>query len=75
MALKVLRDVVSCICTSSCYSIVADETTDVSNEEQLTAVLRWVDSDFSVHEEFVGLHAVPSNSSDILVYAIKDILI
>ena len=75
MALKVLRDVASRIRTSSCYSIMADETTDVSNQEQLTIVLRWVDSDFSVHEEFVGLHAVPSISSDTLVSVIKDILI
>ena len=53
---------------------MADETTDfVSNQEQLTAVLRWADSDLSVREEFVGLHAVPSISSDILASAIKDI--
>lgn len=40
MALKVLGDVASRIHTSSCYSLMADETTDVSNQEQLTIVLR-----------------------------------
>ena len=33
------------------------------------------DTDFSVNEEFVGLYAVPSTGSDMLVSIIKDTLI
>ena len=66
MALKVLRDVAARIHTSSGYSIMMDETTDISNQEQLTIVLKWVDSAFSVHEEFVGLHAVPPSVQTLL---------
>ena len=33
------------------------------------------DTDFSVHEEFVGLYLVPSISSDMLVAVIKDTLL
>jgi len=55
---------------------MADKTMDVSNREQVTIILRWVDdSDFSVNEEFVGLYAVPSIDSNTLVSIIKDTLL
>ena len=76
MALNVLRTIATCIHNSSFFTIMADETTDVSNREQVTIILRWVDdSDFSVNEEFVGLYAVPSIDSDTLVSIIKDTLL
>ena len=31
-----------------------DETTDVTNQEQVTIIFRMVDNDLSVKEEFVG---------------------
>ena len=54
VSLKVLRVVAACVCTSSYYTIMVDETKDVSNQEQVTVILRQVDNDFSVHEEFIG---------------------
>ena len=76
MALNVLRKVSACLHSSSLYSIMADETTDISNREQVTIILRWVDdTDFSVNEEFVGLYVVPSIGSDMLVSIIRDTLI
>ena len=55
---------------------MADETTDVSNREQVTIMLRWVDnSDFSVHKELIGLYAVPSLVSSVLVFIIKEKLV
>ena len=35
----------------SFFSIIADEATDVSNKEQMMVYIRWVDEDFSVHED------------------------
>ena len=35
---------------------MADETADVSNNEQLVICIRWVDEDLEVHEDFVGMH-------------------
>ena len=32
------------ICNSSCFSIMADECSDVSNKEQFTICIRWVSS-------------------------------
>jgi len=76
MALNVLRTIATRIHNSSFFTIMADETTDVSNREQVTIILRWVDdSDFSVNEDFVGLYAVPSIDSNTLVSIIKDTLL
>ena len=37
---------------------MADETADVPNKEQVVICIRWVDSNFTVHEDFVGLRSV-----------------
>ena len=54
---------------------MADETTDISNQEQLVVCMRWVDSELEVHEEFVGLHVVESIGADTLHRVLKDVLI
>ena len=38
-------------------------------------MLRWVDDDLNVHEEFIGLHEVPTIQTDVLVAVIKDFLL
>lgn len=53
MANKVLRNIITHIQKSSFYTIMADETADASNTEQLVICLRWVDNDFIVSEEFL----------------------
>jgi len=42
MALKVLREVSACIRPSTFFTIMADETTDASNREQVVICIRWV---------------------------------
>lgn len=56
MALSILRDIAQNIRNSVFYSIMADETTDVSNREQFVLVLRHVDEKLLAHEEFIGLY-------------------
>ena len=51
---------------------MVDETTDKSNKEQLTLVLRWIDESFMVSEEFLGLYYLSSTSAESIVGAIKD---
>ena len=63
------------ICNSSCFSIMADECSDVSNREQFTICIRWVSEDIVVHEGFIGLYEVDSITADTLVHAIKDTLL
>lgn len=46
--------------TSPFITLMVDETTDESNQGQLTVVIRWVSDDFEVSEEFLGLHHMQS---------------
>ena len=57
-ALSILWDIAHNIRNSVYYSIMADETTDVSNRKQCVLVLRHVDGDLVAHEEFIGLYKV-----------------
>ena len=54
MAHGVLRKVLIDIRESPFLAIMVDETTDKSNKEQLTFVIRWVSNDFTVSEDFLG---------------------
>ncbi|CAI6358254.1 unnamed protein product [Macrosiphum euphorbiae] len=38
---------------SKCFSILADETTDISSSEQLTLCLRYIDEDGNLNEDFL----------------------
>ena len=52
MGLCLLRTVVSFIQQAQFFTILADETTDCANREQLVFTNRWVDDNLEVHEEF-----------------------
>ena len=58
MANKILRDVSSMLQTSSFLTVMIDETTDISNQEQVTVVMRRIDENFVASEEFLGLYTV-----------------
>ena len=74
MGVKLLRDLSHDLQRSPFLSIMVDETTDVSNREQATVVIRSVEG-FEVHEQFIGLYTVPSIDSNTIVGMIKDVLI
>jgi len=57
-ASHILDDVSRKIRKSGCFTLMCDECTDVSNKEQLTICLRWVDENLKDHENFVGLYQV-----------------
>jgi len=71
MALKVFRDIASCLQNATFFTIMVDS----SNQEQTVLVFQWVDDSLIVHEEFVGLYMVPSIYADTLVAIIKDSLV
>lgn len=58
MAHQVLRMILKDIHSSPFLAVMVDETTDKSNKEQLTLVVRWVNDDFTVSEEFLGLYCL-----------------
>jgi len=53
MGHSVLNSILSFIHESTYVSIMVDETTDISNKEQLTLVMRRVDHKLDVYEEFL----------------------
>ena len=57
------------------FSITADEATDVSNKEQLTLCVRWVDKELVIHEDPLELIHVPKTDSNTLTSVLKDCLI
>ena len=74
MADHVIAKLSSSIHDAPYISVMSDETTDISNKEQMTVVIRWVTADFEVHEEFVGLYTVPSIDSNTIFTKIMDAL-
>ena len=75
MGLQVLQDVCADLQSSPFLTVTADETTDSSNREQVTLIVRRVTQELEVHEEFVGLYHVDSIDAATLTTAITDVLI
>ena len=74
MALGILPQVASNISHDCFFTIIADETTDQSNREQVVIVLH-VDDELNVHEEIIGSYLVPSIDAQTLIGVIKDTLL
>ena len=55
LADQVIQSIISRVKAAKCFSVIADEVTDVSNKEQLSIALRYVDSaTLLVREDLVG---------------------
>ena len=75
MSKHVLRSLLTNIKAEPFYSIIADETTDVSGKEQLAISLRWVTSSYEIHEDLIGLVYVETTDALTPKTVIKDSLI
>ncbi len=75
MGLKILRDIADSLQKAKYFSLMADKVTDTSNREQVAICIRWVDSDFQPHEEFIGLHKADTITAIELVTILKDVLL
>jgi hypothetical protein len=54
MSLDILEKVTENVKKANFFSILLDESRDVSNHEQAAFSVRYVDSDFNRHEVFLG---------------------
>ena len=72
MAHGVLRKVLH---ESPFLAVMVDETTDKSNKEQLTFVIRWVNNDFIVSEDFLGLYSLSAIDAQSIMQAMKDVFL
>ena len=73
--MKLLRKIATDICLSGCYSILADEATDVSNTQQLVICIRCVTKDLAVEEDFIGLMPLDKANAQNIAAAIKDVIL
>lgn len=63
------------VCKSQWYAIIGDETRDVSEAEQFALSLCWVDSDYVIYEDFVGLIEVDQTDAKTLMETLRLALI
>lgn len=66
-ALAVLKSISERMQRSPFFTIMADESADISNQEQVVICIRWIDSDLHIHEDFVGMKPVARCTSDEIV--------
>ena len=46
------------------FTIMADETADISNKEQLVICIWWVDDCFVIHEDFIEMQPLERTNAD-----------
>jgi hypothetical protein len=58
------------------FGLIADESRDISNKEQLTCILPWVSlPDLTTHEDFLGMYLIEKPDAETMTAALKDILL
>ena len=72
MATMILRKITRSL-SGKLFSIMVDETSDISNTEQLVFCLRYVDEDLTTHEEFIGLYDMDCTTAENITRVIQDV--
>ena len=74
MGHKILDSLLVRIKRSLWFSIIADEATDISGNEQMSLSIRWTDDEYNVYEECIGLMQLPNTMAQTICCSIKDLL-
>ena len=74
IAHSALSNILADIRKAHWFSVIADEATDISNKAQLTVCIRWVDSDFCVHEDPIELIELPKTDAETIAKELKNCL-
>ena len=74
MSHSVLQRIATSLQSAKFLTVMVDETTDVSNKEQVVICFQWIGSNMEAHEEFIGLHEVESTQVTVLYSVVCDIL-
>lgn len=64
MAHRVLWSLLGDMLPQHWYSLLADETRDVSNREQLVLCIRWVSESYEINEDAVGLVQLENTTAE-----------
>lgn len=75
MANSITRQHMEAIKSAEYFAIMADETADVSNVEQVSICIRIVSEEFMVSEIFMGFYQTDDTRSESLFRIIQDVLI
>lgn len=67
MSNQVLREILAEIRAASFFSLIVDETSDVSHCEQMCISIRWVSDNLQIHEDPLELIQVPKTDSSTLL--------
>ena len=70
----ILRNILTDIRKAQWFSVIADEASDVSNKEQLSVCIRWVDDKFSVYEDPLELINLSKTDAAAITNALRDCL-
>ena len=75
IALCMLRKISQNIQNATFFTIMADETADISNKEQLVVCIRWADENFAVHEDYIAMYPLERTTANHIVAVLKNCLI
>ena len=67
----VLRSILTDVRESLWYSVIVDEATDVSHNEQMSVSLRWTDQNYETQESTVGLVQLPNTKAQTIFQKLK----
>lgn len=71
MGHSLLRSMLANILHQKWFALLADETRDVSNREQLVLCIRWVSESYKIHEDVVGLIQLENTTAESIHKALK----
>ena len=72
MSMDHLRKISDDIVNAGYFTIECNEVTDSSNIKQVIVCLKWVDSTFEPHEDFIGLCSVDNITAESICEVLKD---
>lgn len=75
MSHSILQQICSTLRSAKFLAVMINETTDISNKEQVVIWIRHVDENLMGHKEFVGLHVVESTEASSLYGMVNDVLL
>ena len=77
MGNAVLRSIVADLRKQSqLFGLIANQSRDISNKEQLTCVLRWIStSELSVHKGFLGMYELEKTDAETITTSLEGILL
>ena len=56
------------------FIIIPDESAGIANGEQLVICFRWVDDQFEIHEDFIGLHGLQNTKANSITKVILHVI-